>query len=346
MPNEPFEISKPLLRGIGVRRPRLLSAIIVSTAFVAGSAFGGDVPPQRPHETPLSMVNALHTAFGDHHARAVHTKGVVLEGTFTPAPEARSIVKTPIFTGGPLPVVARFSLFAGVPDVPDNDDAASPVGIGLKIKAADGDFDMQAFNHRDFVVATSDEFAVLLRAIGATKPDSPHPNPVEKFLATHPHAKEFLGSRTYPISYAEAKYFGVNAEKFTNAKGESVFIRYQFVPRAGERYLSPAERKMKSGSYLQDEIVQRAAKGPILFDWYAQIAKKGDVIEDPSIAWPDTRKLVKLGTFSIERLPSDPKTADRTLLFQPGSPHPGVDPADPMLAMRNAADAISVGERQ
>ena len=343
MPAGLFGISRRLFPGTTVRR--LLPATAL-TAMLAVSAFAEDALPQRPRETPLSMVNALHAAFGDHHARAVHTKGVILEGTFTPAPEARAIVKNPIFKGGPLPVIARFSLFAGVPDVPDNDDAASPVGIGLKIKAPGGDFDMQAFNHRDFVVTTSDEFATLLRAIGATKPDSPHPNPLEQFLAAHPHAREFLGSRTYPISYAAAKYYGVNAEKFTNAKGGSVFVRYQFVPRAGERYLTPAERKTKSGSYLQDEIVQRAAKGPIVFDWYAQIAQKGDVIEDPSIAWPDTRRLVKLGTFSIERLPNDPKTADRTLLFQPGSPHPGVDPADPMLAMRDAADAISVGERQ
>jgi hypothetical protein len=56
----------------------------------------------------------------------VHTKGVVLEGVFTAAPEARTIVKTPIFSGGPLPIVVRFSLFAGLPDLPDNADAASP----------------------------------------------------------------------------------------------------------------------------------------------------------------------------------------------------------------------------
>jgi catalase len=109
---------------------------------------------------------------------------------------------------------------------------------------------------------------------------------------------------------------------------------------------SPAERKAKSGSYLQDDIVQRAAKGPILFDWYAQIAKNGDAIEDPSMAWPDTRKLVKLDTFSIERQPSDPKTVDRTLVFLVGKPHSGVEPADPMLVLRNTADPISLGERQ
>jgi catalase len=301
----------------------------------------------RPKDTPLSTVEALHAAFGKHHARALHTKGVILEGTFTPAPEARSIVKTPIFSGGPLPIIARFSLFAGDPDMPDNNVSASPHGFSIKVKAADGDdFDVQTIDHRDFAFATSDEFADFFRALGATKPDSPHPSPIEQFLAAHPHTKEFLESRVYPASFAEAKFFGLNSERFTNAAGKSVFIRYQFVPRAGEHYLTTEERNAKSGSYLGDDIVQRVAQWPIVFDWYAQIAEKGDKIEDPSIAWPDTRKLVKLGTISMERQPSDPKTLDRTLVFLVGLPHPGVDPADPMLVLRNTADPISLGERQ
>lgn len=322
------------------------TALIVSMAMASQAP--ADNGPKRAKETPLSMVEALHTAFGEHHARAVHTKGVIFEGTFTPAKDARSIVRTPIFTAEqPLPVIARFSLFAGVPTLPDNDDGASPAGLGLKIKSPDGDdFDIEANQHKDFIVATFDEFAVFLRAVGATKPDTPHPNPVEKFLSTHPHAKEFLASRTYPASYAQARYWGVNSVKFTNAKGQSAFVRYQLVPRAGERYLTPDERKAQSASYLQDEIKQRAGKEPIVFDWFAQIAQKGDVIEDPSVAWPDSRKLVKLGTFTLTRQPADIAQADKTLLFLPGQPHPGVEPADPMLVLRNTAYPISLGQRQ
>jgi len=48
--------------------------------------------------------------------------------------------------------------------------------------------------------------------------------------------------------------------------------------------------KAKSASYLQDEIVQRIAKGPVVFDLVVQIAEKGDKVEDPSIARPDSRK--------------------------------------------------------
>ena len=45
------------------------------------------------------LVNALHAAFGEHHARAVHTKGVMFEGNFTPDPEAKTLTKEPIFAG-------------------------------------------------------------------------------------------------------------------------------------------------------------------------------------------------------------------------------------------------------
>ncbi len=110
------------------RLSRLLGAF-AAALFFASEARADNVTAPSPKETPQSMVDALHTAFGKHHARAVHTKGTMLEGTFTPAPEAKSIVKTPVFSGGTVPVLARFSLFAGLPDLPDNADAASPAGF-------------------------------------------------------------------------------------------------------------------------------------------------------------------------------------------------------------------------
>jgi len=187
---------------------------------------------------------------------------------------------------------------------------------------------------------------VFLRALGATQPNTPHPTPVEQFLATHPLAKTFLETRTYPISYAQATYWGINALKFTNAKGQSEFVRYRLVPKAGERYLTPEERRSKSASYLQDDIAQRIAKAPVAFDWMVQIAAEGDKIDDPSIAWPDSRRTVKLGTITLKKQPSDPESVQKSLLFLPGQPHPGVEPADPMLVMRNTAYPISLGERQ
>ena len=287
----------------------------------------------------------MHTAFGEHHARAVHTKGLMLEGSFTPAPGAAELTKEPIFAGGPLPVLARFSLFAGVPDLADNDDGASPAGFAVKIKEKGGvDFDIVSNQHPDFIAATSDEFLAFLRAAGAAgKGDKA---PMGAFLASHPHAQQFLGSLTYPASYAQATYFGINAVKFTNSKGGSAFVRYRFVPHAEAKYLTPEERKARGATYLHDEIANRIAREPVVFDWFAQIAGPGDKIEDPSIAWPESRRMVKLGTVTLNRFVADQEASQRTNLFLPGQPHPGVEPADPMLVLRNTAYPISLGQRQ
>jgi catalase len=325
-----------------------MSALFRTTCLTAAIALAASLAQaEPPRETPQSLVQALHTAFGKHHARAVHTKGLVFEGSFAPDPQAASVTREAIFAGGALPVIARFSVFAGVPDLPDNDDNAAPAGFGIKIKAADGDdFDIEANQHNNFLVATSDEFAVFLRALAASGPDAPHPSPIEQFLGTHPKAVAFLQSRTYPASYAQATYFGVNALKFTNAEGKAAYVRYRIVPRAGEHYLTPDERKAAGGSYLQDEIAQRIGKAPVVFDWYVQIAEAGDKVDDPSVAWPDSRRLVKLGTFTLTGRPADPAAVEKALLFLPGQPHPGVEPADPMLVLRNVAYPISFGERQ
>lgn len=331
------------------RAQRRLGIAVLCAAIMAAPALAGDATPQAipPNQTPLDLVNALHTAFGQHHARAVHTKGVMMLGTFVPSKEAQAISKAPIFAGGTLPVIARFSDFAGIPDIPDTDAAAMPTGLTLKIKAADGsDYDLASDQHNGFIVATADEFAQFLRDVGQSGAGAPHPTPVEQFLATRPISRTFLATLTYPASYATATFFGINSFKFTNAKGKSVFVRYRYVPRAGEHYLKADEVKAEAPNYLQDEIVKRVAAGPIVYDWYAQIAARGDKIEDPSIAWPESRKLVKLGTFTITKLPDDAAALDRKTVVMVGVSHPGIEPADPMLAIRNGSYPISLGQRQ
>lgn len=328
-------------------RPLILAAILGGFGALGASAAQPDPELVPPKESPLDMVNNLHTAFGEHHARAVHTKGIMLVGSFTPSKEAHTLVSAPIFAGDTLPLVARFSLFAGVPTLPDNAGPASPSGLGFKITAKDGNqYDVAANNHNGFITPTVDEFAVFLRAVGVSGPGVPHPTPAEQYLDAHPVSKAFATSLTYPESYATATFFGINSFKFTNAKGESAFVRYRFVPRAGEHYLGKDELKAKGENYLQDEIAARVSKEPVVFDWYAQVAEKGDKIEDPSIPWPETRKLVKLGTITLTKLPDDPATLDKRTVFIVAAPHPGIAPADPMLVLRTNAYPISLGQRQ
>lgn len=325
------------------RLASMVTAASVLGVLMSSQSSGQNMTPSTA--SPLDLVNGLHTAFGEHHARAVHTNGVMVEGTFTPAAGAADLTKEPIFAGGALPVVARFSLFAGVPDLPDNDDGAAPAGFAVKIKDKLGtDFDVVTNQHPDFVAANSDDFLIFLRAAGAAaKGDKA---PMGAFLSTHPHAQQFLASLTYPASWAQATYFGINSVKFTNDDGKSAFVRYRFAPHAEAKYLTPEERKARAPTYLHDELASRIAREPVVFDWFAQIAEAGDKIEDPSIAWPESRRMVKLGTITLNKFVTDQEIVQRTTLFLPGQPHPGVEPADPMLVLRNTAYPISLGQRQ
>jgi catalase len=294
------------------------------------------------------MTDAYYSAFGDNHSRAVHAKGILFEGTFTPDPSARSITKAKLFALSTAAVVGRFSDFTGIPTIPDNIGDANPRGLALKFYVpGDSEVDIVMHSFDGFPVKTAAEFAQLLVAIGASGKDVPKPTALDKFLATHPIAKTFLTTqKPPPVSYATTAFFGVNSLKFTNAEGESTYVRYRVMPVAGEHYLDAAALKTKDANYLQSEIKQRLAKGPASFIWYAQIAENGDIVDDPSIAWSTSRKLVKLGTVTITGLVPDEASADRETLFLPGNLPDGMQVADPMLNVRNAAYPLSFRHRQ
>lgn len=315
------------------------AAWIAATIILAFTAMAAAAEP-----SAQQMVDALHTTFGDHHSRAVHAKGTIIEGSFTPDPAARGLTAVPLFSGPKVPVTARFSDFTGIPTIPDNVGDANPRGFAVKFKAPGGDFDIVTHSFNGFPTKTSGEFRELLLAIPVSGKDAAKPTALDKFLAAHPIAKTFLTSQKSPESFATSAYFGVNAFKFTKS-GQAVFVRYRLVPAAGEHYLDAAALQAKSADFLQQDIAQRLAKGPISFDWFAQIATKGDVIDDPSVAWPETRKLVKLGTITLTGVVADP-ALDRKLLFLPANLPDGIETADPMLGIRNNAYPISFGHRQ
>jgi catalase len=327
-------------------KSHLLGAALVSLGMGPLSplavAQGGE------HATPQQLVDALYKAFGNHHVRAVHAKGIVLEGHFMPAPEARSLSKASLFAGGPFPATIRFSDFTGLPNIPDNSPNASPRGLAIKIQLTDGSTtDIVNHSFNGFPVANSDEFRDLILALAASGPEAAKPTALDKFLESHPVAKTFLTTqKPPPVSYATLSYYGVNAFKFTDAAGKSHFVRYRFIPEDGEQFVPVAEVQAKAADYLQEEIRMRLAKGPAKFEWFAQISGKGDKIDDPSIAWPEDRQLVKLGTITVEHVAQNQSALEKTLLFLPSNVPAGIEPADPMIQIRSAAYPVSFGDRQ
>ncbi|NWA00774.1 catalase family peroxidase [Pseudomonas gingeri] len=302
-----------------------------------------------PQVGPVKHVDALNKVFGQHPgARAIHAKGIVLEGSFSPAPGAASISKAAHFQHASVPVTVRFSNFAGIPDIPDNHPLANPRGLAIKFKLPDGTVtDIVAHSFNGFPAPDADEFHQLIVALGASGPGAAKPTALDTYLGSHPVAKNFLTTqKTAPASYATLPYYGVNTFKFTNASGQVAYGRYQFLPVSGEHLLKPADAEKAAPDYLSSEIRQRVKQAPVQFKLQLQIAEPGDKLDDPSIAWPDNRRTVELGTLSVNTVVDNSPAAEKALLFQPNVLTPGIDVQDPMVNVRSAAYAVSFGRRQ
>jgi catalase len=322
----------------------VLTAISPTTTKAQVTDPGADTLPK---SLPAQLVQDFRGAFGEHHARAVHSKGVILQGSFEPSAESRELSKAALFTRV-VAVIVRFSDFTGLPDIPDTSASANPRGLAIKFLLPDGS-NLDVVNHsfNGFPVATAAEFGALLRALGRSPAGTPSPTPFEEFLAAHPAAKAFFTTqKPPPESFATTAFYGVNAFFFTDAAGQSRPVRYRFVPEAGEHCLDPAALQTRSATYLMDDITARVADAPVRFTWLAQLGESQDRLDDPSAAWPESRPLVKLGTIAIDRVGPNTPAADRGLVFLPGTLPPGIGIADPMVTIRNAAYPVSFHERQ
>ena len=328
---------------------RSLAAIATLAAVLAipASVIAQEAPASQK-SLAEQLVDAFNGVFGVHPGmRANHPKGVVLEGTFSPAASAASVSKAAHLQQkkAPIPVTVRFSAGSGQPTVPDTNQM--PRGMAVKFSLPDGSkTDLVVLSFNGFPVATAEEFRDFLLAIAASGPDAPKPTAIEKFLAAHPTAKNFVESpKPQPVSYATLPYFGINAFKFTNAKGAVTFGRYQLRPVAGEHYLTQEQLATMEPDYLSTEIRERVRRGPAKFTLLLQVAEKDDKIDDPSIAWPDSRKQIELGTITITKAVADSHTAEKKLLFMPGALVPGIEAADPMIAARSASYVVSLSRR-
>lgn len=297
---------------------------------------------------PTELVDAINLVFGKQtYNRAIHAKGIVLEGRFLPSPSAATLSKAPHFQNTAVPVTVRFSDFAGIPTISDTDDLANPRGMAVKFHLPDGsETDLVIHSFNGFPSATTDEFRELLIALGSSGPGVATPTPADTYLAAHPVAKSFLETQQPPpVSYATLTYFGVNSYRFTNAQDQVVFGRYRIEPEEENQFLSAEEIEKASPDYLADEIRQRVARAPVKFDLRVQISEPEDKIDDPSTAWPDTRKITDIGLMEITEVVPDSDAVERDLLFLPAQLPEGIEPADPMIQFRNAAYVISYGRR-
>jgi len=270
--------------------------------------------------------------------RPAHAKGILLTGTFTPSSEAASLTLAPHLHRNSTPVTVRFSDFAGIPTVADNDpQGASPRGIAIRFHLAEH-FHTHIIGHSvdSFPVRTAEGLVEFLNAVIATDPKGPHPNAIEQFLGAHPAAMRFVQvPKPIPTSFARESFFAVSAFKFTNADDVSHFGRYRILPVASSEYLGGTEAAARDPNFLFEEITERVAKGPVRFRVAVQLAEVGDIVDDATLRWPEDRPQRAFGELSLGEIVANNAGEQQHIIFDPVPRVDGIETsADPLFEPR------------
>src|SRR6267154_4427228 len=129
-------------------------------------AFGQQ--PASTEVTAPQMIDAFEGTFGVHPGqRRNHIKGTCAVGEFVGTSDAAALSRSILFSGKTIPVIARFSLGGGNPEVPDA--APAPRGMALEFHPPGGALQhITMINVPIFAAASPASFR---DAILAAKPD-------------------------------------------------------------------------------------------------------------------------------------------------------------------------------
>ena len=255
-----------------------------------------------------------------------------MKGTFAPSAEAAPLTRAPHLHRNSTPVTVRFSDFAGIPTVADNDpQGAGPRGFAVRFHLAEHvHTDIIAHSVDNFPVRTAEGLVEFLNAVIGTDPAG------QQFLGAHPAAMRFVQvPKPIPSSFARESFFAVSAFRFTNADGISHYGRYRILPVAGNDYLGETAAAARASSFLFDEIKERIAKDPVTFRVVVQLAEVGDMVDDATVRWPEDRPQRPFGEISLREIAANNAGEQQHIIFDPIPRVDGIEPsADPLFEPR------------
>jgi catalase len=297
--------------------------------------------------SPEEAVDAINDVSGAHSGhRAAHAKGTLLSGSFTATPQAAGLTRAAHMSGEPVRATVRFSNGGGDPGIPDY--AREARGMAVKLYLPDGSrTDLVAISTPCFLVRTPEDFLEFTR-LRKPDPDTGQPD-MEKmgvWLGEHPEAGPAIQAAVGtppPASYAQVVYNGIHSFRWAGGDGESRWVRFSWLPEAGEASLEDDEARERGRDYLREEIAERL---PVAFRLVVKIAADGDPIDDPTAIWPDDRETVEVGRLELTGPETERERDGDILVFDPTRVTDGIETSDdPILLFRPKAYSVSVERR-
>jgi catalase len=298
-------------------------------------------------ERAVDAANALYGTHPGH--RSLHSKGSLFAGVFTATERAAELTRAAHMQGEKLRATVRFSNGGGNPE--GKDYSQDGRGMAVKLYLPDGaKTDIVAVTRPTFFVRTPEDFVELMEA---RKPDpetgQPDMERIGTFLGAHPESAAAIQSALQakpPASYAQQRYYPIHAFKWMGPDGSERFVRYRWEPDAGVAELTEDEARERGADYLQEDIAERVAAGPVAFRLAVQLGEDGDPSDDPTEAWPEEREIVEVGRLEITGVEPEREHGDDVLVFDPTRVVDGIELSDDrILRFRPAAYSVSIERR-
>jgi catalase len=297
--------------------------------------------------TPEEVIDGVNERYGRHPGyRTLHAKGIFCKGNFTATPEAAQLTRAAHMQGEQVEVTVRLSNGSGDPK--SRDYVPDVRGMATQFHLPDGSrTDLSAQTAPNFPVKSPEGF---VEAVQANVTGLARAWKIPLFLARHPSAipgiKANLESLAPRPSFANYTYWAIHAFKWVNSEGGEQYVRYTWLPEAGEEKISPSEGKERGPDYLQDEMRSRLSAGSARFILQLQLAAPGDKTDDPTTNWPDDRRRVTAGTLALTEVIESPERDGHIDVFDPMRLTDGIEPSDdPILRFRPRAYDVSARRR-
>ena len=193
--------------------------------------------------------------------RVVHARGATAFGyfeafgTYGDQPiEAFTRAKVFSTKGKRTDLAIRFSTVAGGRD--SSEAVRDPRGFAVKMYTEDGNWDLVGNNLAVFFIRDAVKFPDLIHS---QKPDPVNfdrqvANRVFDFISQTPESMHMVtllfGPRGLPASYRTMQGFGVNTYKWVNAAGETLLVKYHWIPKQGLKSWTGADAAVAQGREL------------------------------------------------------------------------------------------------
>ncbi len=332
----------PLLPSPLPLKPLAAIAAVVGATALAFAWTAGWLSPGRL--TPERLVDAFGAPMpADLGHRRNHARGVCFTGTFESTGAGAALSRAAVFAPGASPVVGRFNL--GTPN-PDARDASVRVrGLSIQVRPPNGgEWRSGMITAPFFAVSTPQAFHALLTASGSKDPGA-----MGAFVAAHPEFKPFgawAGTAPWTGSYAEDRFNGLNAFRFTDAGGTNRAVRWSMLPEATPHAVDPATLDAAGPDALETEITRRVAAAPARWTMRVTVADAADPTADPSRPWPADRRTLDVGTLVATAVQPERDGPCRDINYDPTVLPDGMATSDdPFPSARSAAYAVSFDRR-